>query len=428
MLKHEDNERLTRVGRGTPAGELFRRYWIPACLSEELPERDGAPLRLRLLGEDLVAFRDTEGEIGLVDAYCPHRRASMFFGRNEECGIRCVYHGWKFDRHGDCVDMPSEPPGTPLQARVKMTAYPTFEAGGVVWTHMGPKDKRPPRPDYEWMRAPKTHGYISKTFEECNYLQALEGGLDTAHSSFAHNIMIGKKQAFRNADTAPRLDVETTDYGYHYVSTRTAGPGENYVRVYHFLMPSQQMRGAAVKWSKDGGKDDPHGIPKIDGHIWVPIDDEHTWVYNWSVAADESVRYTAEDFEKWEGFAGRGKDDTIPGTYRQVRNKSNDYMIDRQVQKTQTYTGIKGVNTQDFALQESMGPIVDRSKEFLGSSDKAIITMRRVMLDATRRVEAGEPGPGADPALHRAIRPFDAVIPDDADWREAMKDLLVAKW
>ena len=428
MLKREDNERITRVGRGTPGGELFRRYWLPACLSEELPERDGAPLRVRLLGEDLIAYRDSDGEIGLVDAFCPHRRAPMFFGRNEECGLRCAYHGWKFDRHGDCVDMPSEPVGTPLRDRVKMKAYPTYEAAGIVWTYMGPRESTPPRPDYEWMRAPATHCYVSKTYEECNYLQALEGGLDTAHSSFAHNISVGKKKSFRNADTAPSLDVNVTDYGYYYVSTRKAGDDEKYVRVYQYIMPTQQMRGATVTWDKGGGKDDPHAIPKLDGHIWVPIDDTQTWVYNWSCAIDPSVTYTAEDFERWESFAGRGKDDNIPGTYRQIRNKSNDYLVDRHVQKTQTFTGISGINTQDFALQEGMGPIVDRSEEFLGGSDKAIIIMRRLMLEATRQVEEGALPRGTDPAAYRDARPYDAVIPADQDWSVAMKDLVVAKW
>src|SRR5687768_17099831 len=204
MLTPAENERLTRIGPGTPAGKLFRRYWHPACLSSELPERDGAPLRLRLLGEDLIAFRDSEGEVGLVDAFCPHRRAPLFFGRNEECGLRCVYHGWKFDRRGDCVDMPSEPAGTTLQAKVKLAAYPCFEDNGVVWTYMGPKDKQPPRPDFDFMRAPPSQVFVSKTFENCNWLQGLEGALDTAHSSFAHNNNLGSRNELRLRDTAPR--------------------------------------------------------------------------------------------------------------------------------------------------------------------------------------------------------------------------------
>src|SRR5579871_1356736 len=242
MLTSEENARLTRVGPGTPMGVLMRRYWQPACLSSELPENDGAPIRVRLLGEDLIAFRDSEGKVGLVDAYCPHRRAPMFFGRNEECGLRCVYHGWKFDREGNCVDMPSEPPDSLFKTKVKIEAYPTFEAAGAVWCYMGPPEQQPPVPDYEWMRAPATHRHLSKTFEEANWLQALEGGLDTAHSSFLHNMDLNNRAYLRNADTAPLLEVDKTDYGFRYAGIRSAGE-RNYVRVYHYIMPAQQCRG-----------------------------------------------------------------------------------------------------------------------------------------------------------------------------------------
>ena len=223
MLKPEDNERLTRVGPGTPGGNLFRRYWQPALLSSELPERDGAPVRIRLLGEDLLAFRDTEGRVGVVDAYCPHRRAPLFYGRNEECGLRCVYHGWKFDVTGACTDLPTEPPDSRMKASVRINAYPTVEKGGLVWTYMGPKETLPPEPDYEWLRVPPSHLHVSKTYEACNYLQAVEGGLDTAHSSYLHNNKLGDNSMLRNRDGAPKLEVEKTDYGYYYVSDRKSG-------------------------------------------------------------------------------------------------------------------------------------------------------------------------------------------------------------
>src|SRR5579884_4043749 len=173
MLKPEDNDRITRTGPGTPMGRLWRRYWVPALLSDELKEPDGPPVRVRLLNEDLVAFRDTTGRVGLVSAYCPHRRAPMFFGRNEECGLRCVYHGWKFDADGTCVDMPSEPPDSLFKTKVKIEAYPTWEGGGIVWTYMGPPATMPGPPEYEFTRAPSTHQFTSKTYQECNYLQAL---------------------------------------------------------------------------------------------------------------------------------------------------------------------------------------------------------------------------------------------------------------
>jgi len=416
------------VGWGTPCGKLFRSYWLPALLSEELPEADGAPVRVRLLGEDLIAFRDSDGEVGLLDAYCPHRRAPMFYGRNEECGLRCVYHGWKFDRHGNCTDMPSEPEGTPLQARVKIASYPVHEKGGIVWTYMGDRSTMPEPPDYEWMRAPDTHRYVSKTWEDCNWLQAMEGGLDTAHSSFVHNEFIGNDNSLRNQDRSPRINVERTDYGYYYVSTRALRDGNNYVRLYHYVMPNQQMRSGTVKFLKDAGDEDPHAFPKMDGHLWVPVDDEHTWVYNWTCSATPDKPMPRDTFDRWETFMGRGPDDMIPGTYKLKRNLANDYMIDRDLQRTKTYSGIKGLNTQDYALQEGMGPIVDRSKEFLGTSDRAIVTMRRQLLEATHAAERGETLPGAKPESHRHIRPVDRILEGGVSWQDAFAKDASARW
>jgi phthalate 4,5-dioxygenase oxygenase subunit len=422
MLTVEENERATRVGPGTPGGKLFRRYWWPMCLSTELSERDGAPLRVRLLGEDLIAYRDTTGAVGLVDAYCPHRRAPLFFGRNEECGIRCVYHGWKFDRHGDCVDMPSEPAGTTLQAKVKILAYPTVEKGGVVWAYMGPKELQPPEPDYEWTRAPATHRYVSKTFENCNYLQALEGGLDTAHSSFAHYNKLGDRANLRQHDRSPHIEVERTDYGYCYVSTRKVDEG-NYYRVYHYVMPAQQLRASIIGY--EGVRNKP---ARLDGHIWTPIDDNTTFVYNIMCAPHPEDVLEPEAVEKREKAAGRGKDDNIPGTFKLKRNASNDYMISRQMQKTENFTGIVGVNTQDFALQEGMEPICDRSKEFLGTSDKAIVAMRRILLEAIAVNEKGGSPRALDPKTYRSVRAYDRVVPHGQEWKTAMAKDLVAIW
>lgn len=423
MLKREDNERLCRVGPGTPGGKMMRRYWQPAALSSELPEKDGAPVRVRLLGEDLLAFRDTTGRVGLVEAFCPHRRAPLFYGRNEECGIRCVYHGWKFDADGNCVDLPSEPAESPMKAGIKITAYPTVERGGVVWAYLGPKQDMPAPPDYEWLRAPATHRHVSKTFEDCNWLQALEGGLDTAHGSFLHNNQLGNGKLLRQRDGAPKIEVEPTDYGYYYISTRKTGEDERYVRVYQYIMPAQQMRANIM--AREGGR---ANVPKFDGHVWVPVDDEHCCVYNWMYAYDDAVPITPDYAEMLEETYGRGQNDFIPGTFHLKRNPSNDYLIDRAAQKSQTFTGIKGVNTQDFALQEGMGGIVDRSKEHLGSSDRAIVTMRRLLLEAISATERGERAPGADPATHRNIRPHEAIIHGDRDWREVFGTELAAKW
>jgi phthalate 4,5-dioxygenase oxygenase subunit len=423
MLTPADNERLTRVSAGTPAGELFRRYWQPVLLSEELPENDGPPMRVRVLGEDLIAFRDSAGKVGLVDAFCPHRRAPMFFGRNEDCGLRCVYHGWKFDRSGTCVDMPSEPPDSLFRTKVTIAAYPTWEGGRLIWAYLGPAAEQPAFPDYEWLRAPHTHMRISKTFEDCNYLQALEGGLDNAHASFLHNEKLGDTKLIRNRDRAPRLEVRQAAYGLQSINTRDLGENGRYVRAMHYIMPAQQMRGGLTKWSID----EEGYLPRLDGHIWLPIDDQRTWTYNILWSYDASTPIEDDWYAKDELRFGRGAGDLLPG-YRLKRNASNDYMIDRRMQKAQNYTGIVGINTQDYALQEGMGAIVDRSKEHLGTSDRFIIAVRKALLDATRTVEAGERPPGVDAQTYRNVRPYDAIVPHDGNWETAFAPELVAKW
>src|SRR5579883_3592673 len=242
MLTREENELITRVGPGTPMGDVLRRYWMPALLARDIPEPDCPPVRVKLLGEELVAFRDTDGHVGLLEEYCPHRLASMFLGRNEECGLRCVYHGWKFDVEGTCVDMPNEPATSRFKEKVRMQSHPTVELGGVVGAYLGPVGKRPRPPAMEWLRGGDDQHFVSKTWEYCNWFQAMEGGIDTCHSSFLHNNDLSRR-GIRQIDTAPRLEVEPTDYGYRYSSTRDLGERGNYVRVYQFVAPFQQFRG-----------------------------------------------------------------------------------------------------------------------------------------------------------------------------------------
>ncbi|HUZ75309.1 MAG TPA: Rieske 2Fe-2S domain-containing protein [Stellaceae bacterium] len=424
MLRHEDSERLARVGPGTPAGELFRRYWQPAALAAELAERDGPPLRVRLLGEDLIAFRDSAGRVGLVDAFCPHRRAPLFFGRNEECGLRCVYHGWKFDVAGACVDMPSEPADSPLKAEVRLKSYPTVERGGIVWAYLGPPRAMPAEPDYEWTRAPATHRAVSKSHQSNNYLQALEGGLDTAHVSFLHNNRIGDRNNLFTRDGAPRIEVFETDYGYHYVATRKIDAAQNLVRVYQYILPFQQMRPNVTQT----GLSSNFKVPRYDGHIWVPIDDGETAVYNWMCGYDAAAALDPDYVERLEAGYGRGRDDYIPGTDRLKANAANDYFIDRAAQKTTSFTGITGINTQDMAVQEGMGAITDRSREYLASSDRAITVLRRMLLEATRAVERGETPRGTDPETYRAVRPHDGLVPAGGDWRTAFAGASAAQW
>jgi len=420
MLTPQENERLTRVGRGTPMGETLRRYWLPAALLSELPERDGAPVRVRMLGEDLVAFRDSDGHVGLVDAYCPHRRAPLFFGRNEEGGLRCVYHGWKFDRSGACVDMPSEPPDSLFKTKVTVTAYATYEAGGLLWAYLGSPDRRPPVPDSELLRAPATHRHVSKTFEDANWLQALEGGFDSAHVLILHNQKIGDRSFLGDYEgTIPRIDVELTEYGFLYTGIRARGERQH-VRVYHYVMPATQIRGQNHAF-------DPE-ILTINGHLWVPIDDEHTATYNFMYSDNPAIPLTQRFIDESETEIGRGPDQLDPQRpFHLKAQMSNDFYIDRELQK-RTMTGIPGINTQDIALQTAMGPVVDRSREHLGTTDRAVIVLRRLLLEATDAVAAGNTPRGTDPSTYRAVRAGNHIIEPGQDWHDALKAELVARF
>jgi phenylpropionate dioxygenase-like ring-hydroxylating dioxygenase large terminal subunit len=421
MLSPAENERLTRVGPGTPMGRLFRRYWLPTLLAEELPDRDGAPVRVRLLGEDLVAFRDSDGVAALVGAFCPHRRAPMFFGRNEECGLRCVYHGWKFDRNGTCVDMPSEPPDSLFKTKVTIDAYPTWEGGGMIWAYLGPPELKPEPPGHELVRTPSTHRHVSKSFEECNFLQALEGGIDPTHASIMHNMNIGDRSFLNNYDElVANIQLDKTDYGFTYAGIRKL-TNNTWVRGYHYIMPSFHMR--ATVEGPFGRRADG---PTIDGHIWIPIDDEHTWVYSFGYSHDPARPLELDKVRARDTRLGRG--DFLDKNYRSRLNKANDYEIDRQVQKEKTMTGIQGINTQDLALQEGMGPIVDRSQEHLGTTDRAIITLRQVLTETLDSLERGGPLRALDPATYRNIRSFDRLIDGDAEWRAATKTDLTTKF
>jgi len=411
MLAREDNELLTRVGPSTPMGDALRRYWIPALLAWELPEPDGPPVRVKLLGEELVAFRDSLGRVGLLDEYCPHRRASLFFGRNEECGLRCVYHGWKFDADGQCMDMLNEPEDLQFKHKIRATSYPTTELGGVVWAYMGPAELRPPLPRFAWAEAPATHRNVSKVIQESNWLQGLEGGIDTSHAPILHRAISNttSRHGFKPShpfvnSRASRIVVDLTDYGYHYAGIRPYEGTDVYVRTYHFIMPFHQIRP-----SRTAG-----GVPSVAGHIWVPMDGENTMVYNWEFS-DEPLT----DEDRLERRLGNGPLDVDQTTFRSKRNRQNNYLLDRQVQKTETFTGIEGVNTQDRAVQEGMGPIVDRSKEHLGPADKAIIQARRLLLQAVKTAADGGTPRGVDPTYY-TLRAAEGVVASDADWRKIL--------
>ena len=424
MLTHEDNEILTRTNAGAPLGEAMRRYWIPACLSNEVPEPDGPPVRVKLLGEDLIAFRDTQGRVGILDEFCAHRRTSLWLGRNEECGLRCVYHGWKYDVDGNCVDMMNEPAESKLKDEVRLTAYPTVEMGQLVWAYMGPKDKIPDLPKFEWTQVPDTHRLLTKNIQQCNWLQALEGGIDTAHAPILHRLItentsrvgIGTGTDLVKAKP-PTLEVDMTDYGYRYVGVRDLGEDSSFVRTYHYIMPFHQIRPQQFRFR--GG--DSENV--IAGHIWVPIDDENVMVYNWIYSFDEHPLTVGEEIER---ELGRGPGGVGPD-FLNIRNKSNNWMIDRQVQKYENFTGIDGINTQDQAVQECMGPVVDRSKEMLSPSDMAVVSARRLLLQAARTVADGGDPPGTGTSYYGA-RAIDQIIPRERAWRDVMMPQMYADW
>jgi phthalate 4,5-dioxygenase oxygenase subunit len=417
MLSGEENELLTRTGPGTPMGELFRRYWTPILLSSELPAPDGAPLRVGLLGEALVAFRTTSGQVGLIQNHCPHRGASLFFGRNEEHGLRCVYHGWKFDVEGNCVDMPNEPAESDFKHKVKAVAYPTLERGGIIWTYLGDPATRPAPPDLEWALVPDEQRFISKRLQETNYAQAMEGGIDSSHVSFLHNEQ-GRRPAgsaaFRYlvADTAPKFEVVDTSYGFMIGARRNAEEDSYYWRITQWLFPFYTMI-------------PPSGDNPIGGHAWVPIDDETCFTF--SMSWHPSRALTDAEVEGYRNGAGIHAL-KIPGTFRPQRNRTNDYQIDRQLQRSgRSYTGIVGISEQDTAVQESMGRIFDRTNERLGAADSAIIQMRRRLMKAARDLEAGIEPPALQPADFK-VRSVSVVLPrTTTSWPDAAAEAMRAE-
>ncbi|HEY4134665.1 MAG TPA: Rieske 2Fe-2S domain-containing protein [Alphaproteobacteria bacterium] len=429
MLSKQDNERLTRIGPGTPMGEVLRRFWVPAVMSSEVAEPDSPPVKVKLLGEELIAFRDTSGRVGVVQEKCAHRTASLWLGRNEECGIRCVFHGWKFDVDGNCVDMPNEPPQFQFKERVKLKAYPTVELGDIVWAYMGPADRMPPPPDFELVRVPPSHRMISKTLEECNWFQALEGGVDTSHIGFLHHGLANKTfgtlskddpTSFRLRAQAPVIELDTTDYGYRYAGIRDLGDQGNYVRGYHFVMPWTQIRPtqATTKIGPNGERQ-PIWKTTVGGHFWVPMDDENCMVWNWDYSyGNEGL----DEDDRNDNSSGPQHVDAALN-YRKKRNLDNDWMLDREVQKTKTYTGIRGINTQDHAVQESMGRIMDRTIENLGQTDRAIVVMRKLMFDSADAVEAGGSPIGANDSYYR-LRGMEKLIEKGKTWRDELLPLM----
>jgi nitrite reductase/ring-hydroxylating ferredoxin subunit len=382
MLSREENEKLTRVGPGTPMGELMRRYWIPAGFSSQIAKPDSPPVRVRLLGENLVMFRDSKGRVGLLDERCPHRTASLFYGRNEESGLRCVYHGLKFDVEGQCVDVPCIPPSGDMErikSKLDMTAYPCVERGEIVWAYMGPRELQPEFPALEWTEIPSSHRFTTRHIQECNWLQGLEGGFDATHLTFLHG---GDAEKSRRI-MATLYEVFPTDFGFVVATGRDPGTGDIMWNGNVMLMPFHKIISS---------------IPMA-AHVWAPIDDENTMLY--SVDFNPTRPLTEEDLKR--STEGRGiHTENIPGTDRAVCNRANDYLIDRALQASgQSYSGMKGLGIQDCAIQESMGPVADRSLEHLLFCDTAIVKIRRLLLQTLRDHADGKPLPGMRPDSFR---------------------------
>jgi phthalate 4,5-dioxygenase len=403
MLSHEKNAILTQSGPGKPMGRFMRSFWIPAMTAGEVPAADEPPVRLQLLNENLVVFRDSAGQVGVLEEHCPHRGASLFFGRNEEGGIRCVYHGWKFDVEGGCMEMPTEPSTSRMRHNIKARAYPARIAGGLLWVYLGEARPVPELPAFGFLGLPPEHVYASRWHQECNYAQAMEGELDSAHVGFLHR-MVSTIDADHQAltgkyfqeDTAPAWKVLPGEAGFMACNGRRVDGDKRYWRLNQFLLPFYTM------------------IPPRPGdaqlvRMWVPMTDERCWVMCVTWRPDAPLG--PQELAAWRNGENSHRK-VIPGTTTPVERKDNDYLIDRQLQKTVSFTGIHGIRAQDAMVTESAGPIADRTREHLGSSDVAVVAMRRTLIEAASKcAESGEaPAAVAKPWLY-TVYATQAVLP-----------------
>ena len=416
MLTPTENDLLCRVEGGAPMGGIMRRHWLPVCMAEEVAEADGKPVRARLLGEDLVVFRDSEMRLGVLAEHCLHRRASLVYGRNEECGLRCLYHGWKFDVEGNVVDMPSEAPGAAQRLGKKTKAYPAREGGGFVWVWMGPKEEMPEFEPPAWAPRPGMRYAIVKIWTECNWAQVLEGSIDSAHSSVLHSTNMPAAQDVYGStatdgawlrpsnDKAPRLQFEPTDYGFRYAAIRKPirdPENDQYVRTTLFIAPFTVLIPPNNQYNL--------------AQMLVPIDDVNTMFY-WIAWHPDPAKGISQD--AWRRFCAAEVGVDLDANYRKKRNLRNDYLQDRQAMKEGDWTGIHGIPAQDMAMWESMGPITDRSQDHYGSSDLAVAQFRRMMVGAAKKFQEGAPAIGTEKRVRYAeLASFEGIAPKSTDWR-----------
>ena len=410
-----ENDLLTQTNRGTPCGELMRRYWLPVALSEELPVGNNAALQVRLLGEDLVLFRDSNGRVGLLDIHCAHRGADLSYGRVEDGGLRCIYHGWLYDIRGRCIDQPGEVSGGEHRDAICQTAYPCEERSGTVFAYMG-RGEPPLFPKYEFLNVPEENGFSIKLFSDCNYLQGNEGNLDLAHLSFLHynprhrQVESAPGEDLNHRGVAPGMEsyeAELTEHGIRsYKIRRLADPKHYQLYMTEFVLPS-----FTAFFGEQYGIE---GTYSVNWH--VPIDDAHHWKYTFIFSRKGPI----------DREATRRRRADMTADYRPNRHKGNRYQQDRESMRKESYSGI-GTNfqVQDLCVTEGMGPIMDRSKEHLTSMDVPVIVARKILVKAIRDLQEGrEPANVVrDPERNRfLIDASDDLVPASTPWKEYMKE------
>lgn len=414
MITREENELLCRVENDAPMGRLMRQHWVPVCLSEEVADPDCAPVAVRVLGESLVVFRDSDGQVGVLDEACPHRGVSLVYGRNEEGGLRCLYHGWKMDVTGKVTEMVSEPATSGFIDKVKHKAYPVKEWGGMVWAWMGAPESVPEFVPPRWAPTADARVSIAKAVLPANWAQVLEGAIDSAHSSSLHSsdmvparVQSGEATANNwlrpSTDKAPRMQVERGGYGFRYAAIRRPimnAQTHDYVRTTVFVAP----------WTVLVPPNNLYNVANIN----VPCDDTTTNFY--FIAWGHPSR--TPETETWRKFLRQTVGVDLDERYRPLRNHENRFWQDRQAMKAGNFTGITGFPNQDIAMWVTMGPIADRTKDRLGASDLAVVEFRKQMVEAVRNVAQGQPaiGTGAN-AVSDDVCSFQNVIPKTTDWR-----------
>ncbi len=404
MLTKEDNERLTRVGPGTPMGEMLRELWTPASRSASL-EAEGAPRRVRLLGENFVAFRASDGRVGFLDEGCPHRRASLSLARNEGDGLRCIFHGWKYSVEGQCIDAPTEPADrrAAFAARVPVKSYPVREAGGMIWVYLGRRQTPPKFYDFEFHKAP-AESLLRCAIVKANWLQGVEGQLDSAHVNFLHSTSVPRNRPMTNRwvthDSAPRFEFIEQPYGFREAALRSLPDGSIFARIREVLPPYYSFI------------PDHHGQPRFIVAI-IPIDDESSahWYYYMSPFGPVPDWYRENALDR--------SDPDHDDFAKDRGNVDNAWHQDRTAMKNGHWSGLmKNFVYEDFIIEESMGPITDRTKEYLGTSDVVIVRFRRMLLDALERHSRGELPFGIGEGLDFSrIRALAIRYPGNFDWK-----------